>query len=54
MTAPLPKTRTVLVVSEKGSRLSLPSTVRAPLIVTGTFERDGLLLGGHINGQRGC
>src|SRR6266850_936282 len=44
MTAPLPKTRTVLVVSEKGSRLSLPSTVRAPLIVTGTSSATGCCL----------
>ena len=41
MTAPLPKTRTVFVVSENGSRLSLPSTVRAPLTVTGTSSATG-------------
>src|SRR5580700_9829488 len=41
MTAPLPKTRTVFVVSEKGSRLSLPSTVRAPLTETGTSRATG-------------
>src|SRR2546429_9731142 len=44
MTAPLPITRTVLVVSEKGSRLSLPSTVRAPLTVTGTSSATGCCL----------
>src|SRR5207302_4075141 len=44
MTAPLPMTRTVLVVSEKGSRLSLPSTVRAPLTVTGTSSATGCCL----------
>src|SRR5580700_7872755 len=41
MTAPLPKTRTVFVLSENGSRLSLPSTVRAPLTVTGTSSATG-------------
>src|SRR5258708_5948676 len=35
MTAPLPKMRTVLVVSEKGSRFSLPSTARTPSTATG-------------------
>ncbi len=44
MTAPLPKMRTVLVVSEKGSRLSLPSTARAPLTVTGTSSATGCCL----------
>src|SRR5580658_2858189 len=41
ITAPLPKTRTVFVVSENGSRLSLPSIVRAPLTVTGTSSATG-------------
>jgi hypothetical protein len=41
MTAPEPKIKTLLVVSEKGSRLSLPSTVRAPLTVTGTSRATG-------------
>src|ERR1700730_6069089 len=41
MTAPLPKTSTVFVVSEKGSRLSVPSTARAPLTVTGTSSATG-------------
>ena len=41
MTAPLPKIRTVLVVSEKGSRLSLPSTERAPFTVTETSNATG-------------
>jgi len=41
MTAPAPNTRTVLVVSEKGSRLSLPSMVRAPLTVTGISSATG-------------
>src|SRR5580658_7324790 len=41
ITAPLPKTRTVFVVSENGSRLSLPSIVRAPLTVTGTSRATG-------------
>src|SRR6266436_3302935 len=44
MTAPLPKMSTVLVLSEKGSRLSLPSTARAPLIVTGTSNATGCCL----------
>src|SRR5947207_13749001 len=44
MTAPLPMTGTGLVVSEKGSRLSLPSTVRAPLTVTGTSSATGCCL----------
>src|SRR5437899_1612316 len=44
MTAPLPKISTVLVVSEKGSRLSLPSRARAPLIVTGTSNATGCCL----------
>ncbi len=41
MTAPAPNTRTVLVVSEKGSRLSLPSMVRAPFTVTGISSATG-------------
>src|SRR5260370_15712467 len=44
MTAPLPKTRTVLVASEKGSRFSLPSTARTPLTVTGTSSATGCCL----------
>src|SRR5260370_204081 len=44
MTAPLPKTRTVLVVSEKGSRFSLPSAARTPLTVTGTSSATGCCL----------
>ncbi len=44
MTAPVPKISTVLVDSEKGSRLSLPSTARAPLIVTGTSSATGCCL----------
>src|SRR2546422_10428796 len=44
MTAPLPKMSTVLVLSEKGSRLSLPSTARAPLILTGTSNATGCCL----------
>src|SRR5258707_15013718 len=44
MTAPLPKMSTVLVLSEKGSRLSLPWTARAPLIVTGTSNATGCCL----------
>src|SRR5579864_3225107 len=55
MTAPLPKTRTVLVVSENGSRLSLPSTVRAPLTVTGTSSATGCgLLPVAVSSWRGC
>src|SRR5215472_13460605 len=41
MTAPLPWTITVLVASEKGSRLSLPSTARAPFTVMGTSSATG-------------
>src|SRR5215472_2527615 len=41
MTAPLPNTRTVCVVSEKGSRLSPPATVRAPFTVTGISAATG-------------
>lgn len=37
----MPKTSTVLVDSEKGSRLSLPSTVRAPFTVTGSSRATG-------------
>src|SRR6266849_7859171 len=44
ITAPLASTRTVLVVSENGSRLSLPSTARAPLTVTGTSSVTGCAL----------
>ncbi len=40
-TAPLPKIKTVLVDSEKGSRLSLPATVRAPFTVTATSSATG-------------
>ena len=45
MTAPAPKTRTVLVDSEKGSRLLLPSMVRAPFTVTGTSTATACCLG---------
>jgi len=41
MTAPLPNMRTVLVLSEKGSRLSLPSMARAPFTLTGTSSATG-------------
>src|SRR5208282_6706758 len=41
ITAPWTKTRTVLVDSEKGARLSEPSTVRAPLTVTGISRATG-------------
>src|SRR5580765_1454099 len=41
MTAPLPKINTVLVLSENGSRLSLPPTARAPFTVTGTSRATG-------------
>src|SRR5258707_14772704 len=44
MTAPLPKIRTVFVASEKGSRLALPSTVRAPFTETGTSSATGCCL----------
>ena len=44
MTAPDPKTMTVLVDSEKGSRLSLPSAVRAPLTVIGISSATGCCL----------
>src|SRR5258708_11506654 len=44
MTAPLPKISTVLVLSAKGSRLSLPSRARAPLTVTGTSKATGCCL----------
>lgn len=37
----MPKTSTVLVDSEKGSRLSLPSTVRAPFTVTASSRATG-------------
>src|SRR5207253_5129859 len=47
MTAPLPWIITVLVASEKGSRLSPPSTVRAPFTATGTSRATGCgLVGG--------
>ena len=41
MTAPEPKTITVFVDSEKGSRLSLPSIVRAPFTVIGISSATG-------------
>lgn len=41
MTAPEPYTITVLVVSEKGSRLSLPSMVRTPFTLMGTSSATG-------------
>ena len=41
ITAPCGKIRTVWVVSEKGSRLSEPSMVRAPLTVTGISRGTG-------------
>ena len=41
ITAPWLNTRTVLVFSEKGSRLSEPSTVRAPFTVTGISRATG-------------
>jgi hypothetical protein len=41
ITAPLPKTSTVCVVSENGSRLALPSMVRAPFTVTGISTAAG-------------
>ena len=41
MTAPWPKINTVFVDSENGSRLSEPSTVRAPFTVTGTSKATG-------------
>src|SRR6266850_4551565 len=44
MTAPLPKIRTVFVASEKGSRLALPSTLRAPFTETGTSSATGCCL----------
>src|SRR6266850_1589563 len=44
MTAPLPKIRTVFVASENGSRLALPSTVRAPFTETGTSSATGCCL----------
>src|SRR6267142_7252639 len=40
-TAPCPKTSTVCERSEKGSRLSEPSTERAPFTVTGTSSATG-------------
>src|ERR1700731_4832103 len=40
-TAPCPKIKTVFVDSEKGSRLSLPATVRAPFTVTATSSATG-------------
>jgi hypothetical protein len=44
ITAPDPKTITVFVDSEKGSRLSLPSAVRAPLTVMGISSATGCAL----------
>jgi len=44
ITAPFASTSTVLVASENGSRLSLPSTVRAPFTVTGTSSATGCAL----------
>src|SRR5882724_11762614 len=44
MTAPLPNIKTVFVASEKGSRLALPSTVRAPFTETGTSSATGCCL----------
>src|SRR5262249_3929175 len=41
MTAPLPNTSTVCVVSENGWRLSLPATVLAPFTVTGISMATG-------------
>jgi hypothetical protein len=41
MTAPCGKTRTVCVFSENGSRLSEPSTLRAPFTVTGISRGTG-------------
>ena len=41
MTAPDPWTITVFVDSENGSRLSLPSMVRAPFTVMGTSSATG-------------
>jgi len=40
-TAPCPNIKTVFVDSEKGSRFSLPATVRAPFTVTGTSSATG-------------
>jgi len=42
ITAPLPNTSTVCVVSENGSRLLLPSTVRAPFTGNGNLQRHRL------------
>jgi hypothetical protein len=44
ITAPDPKTITVFVDSEKGSRLSLPSTVRTPFTVMGISSATGCAL----------
>src|SRR5437762_4563166 len=46
MTAPDPKTITVFVDSEKGSRLSLPSAVRAPFTRIGISSATGCALTG--------
>jgi hypothetical protein len=40
-TAPCPNIKTVFVDSEKGSRLSLPATARAPFTVTPTSRATG-------------
>lgn len=58
ITAPCGKTSTVCVVSENGSRLSDPSTVRAPLTVTGISRgtgcgRVGVSLGDFEAGDAG-
>src|SRR5712692_4214299 len=51
MTAPCENTNTVFVVSEKGSRFSLPSTVRAPFTVTDTSSATGCGLLGAASGR---
>jgi hypothetical protein len=45
MTAPCPNIKTVFVDSEKGSRLPLPATARAPFTVTATSSATGCVRG---------
>jgi hypothetical protein len=54
ITAPWPKTKTVADFSEKGSRLSEPSTVRAPLTVTGISSATGFGRAGASGGDLGA
>src|ERR1700731_4183287 len=49
-TAPCPNIKTVFVDSEKGSRLSLPATARAPFTVTGSSSATGWGRGDSVDG----